>query len=201
MELDELLRLDQLASEGQITRRHLDAVASQLALSDHSTDARYVLAMLSILGDAPDFGYAPIVEPFLYSDNTTIAESAMTVLCLSWAITEPYAELILKWMMGMPSDTMGTSRVTALQVAGQHLLEHSYPAMLEDLIQIFENKNNDNVDRSTAYEALVRAMRGVAASNAVFIASRYGQLPVDSFADLGIIQSAKKRLAREEAET
>jgi hypothetical protein len=157
--------------------------------------------MLSILGDAPNFGYSPTVEPFLYSKNTTIAESAMRVLCLSWEITKPYAELILKWMKGMPSDTMGTSRVTAIQVAGQHLLEHSHPAILAELMQIFENKNNDNVDRSTAYEALVRAIRGVAASNAVFRASKYGQLPVDSVADLEIIQAAKVRLAREETET
>jgi hypothetical protein len=44
-------------------------------------------------------------------------------------------------------------------------------------------------------------MRGVAASNAVFVASKYGQLPVDGVANLEIIQAAKERLAREETET
>lgn len=122
----------------------------------------------------------------------------MEVLCYSWNITEPYSDLILQWMKGAPSVTFGsTSQITAMDVAGFHLFKHSDPDMLAELIRVLENKNNGDNLRRVAYLAIVRAMRGEAASHAAFVASSYGQLPVENFLDPDIVQAAKERLAKE----
>ncbi len=183
------------AEDGTITSAELDMVAKEL---QDVSDVRDIPMLLIVLGAAHEKGmpYLAIVESFLDNSDDLIANTALEVLARYWHLAANYRDLILKLMMGIPSDEHRARKVQAIGVTGMYLHSHTDPEVLRALLTLFEMPETDALTRWFAYEELVKAMHG---DWIKLLHTSVREPDKTKLMNPSIIERAKKRLAKEEA--
>lgn len=149
---DELL---ERAKQGHLSSHEVSEVAAELAGGAPATD-RYTL--LHILGRSGDTAYRPLVESFLICKaDPMLSRLALQILCDYWGYSELYLERVREFVNGVSWDTEEDVRQIAIAIVGEYLRAHSEPALLRELLTIFENEGESQSMREAAYFALSRA--------------------------------------------
>jgi hypothetical protein len=134
----------------------LESVADEL----HSTDTKADrFTLLEILGRSGATSYRSLVETYLDSSNDPmLASLALRVLCFYWDLTPHYIDQILQFLDGVFWDTGKDCKLTAINIAGEHLRDHLSKELLGRLLDIFRTETEDKLIREATYSALARAM-------------------------------------------
>jgi hypothetical protein len=143
------------AKSGVITAQEVSLVAAELRDSTSEADP---YTLLHIVGHSGDTSYRPLVEEFLgHERDPMLARLALQILCDYWGDTTRYAEEVLLFLRGVSWDDEEDVRRAAITTAGEHLRAHLHPAMLRELLRLFEDEREAQIIRESAYCALARA--------------------------------------------
>ncbi len=111
---------------GKLTDAELETVKEKLLGPDTDED-RYLL--LYILGRGGDPRFVRVVEPFVDSpENPMLAALALRILCDYRELAEPYRDVMMAFIRGMPWDDERDAKLSALSEAGEWLRTDRTPS-------------------------------------------------------------------------
>jgi hypothetical protein len=159
------------AEDGRLSLEELHAILDEIREFQDNPNAPKdveIHMLLQIIGYAGAFNHNSIqiqqecrglVEKFLFFPTEPfVTVSALDVLCNDWDLTHDYIEQIKSFMKGVEWDESEHIRVKAMGVAGEYVKETGDIECLKILLEIFENKQERNVLRETAYYYICRAL-------------------------------------------
>lgn len=173
----------------KLTDEEVKSVAEKLQNAP-DTD-RY--SLLHILGRAGNASYRAVVEPFLEGPDELEARLAVWILCRWWGLTDLYIDTLLKFMRGVTWDERLDGKIAAIGVVGEYLNHHSNWKLLHKLIQIFENRKEEQDTRRYAYYALAESL----GYDTQQFPPIYEDVDLLTIVDPVVILKAKARLAKE----
>jgi hypothetical protein len=115
---------------------------------------------------------------------------ALQILCDYWSLATNYTDKLKLFGMGTPCDPHDEVRLMALSCIGELCRTQSSDDLLALLIGVFDNQNERQLVRETAYRAIGRAMGK--SWNELPRASRPFNLVVDI--DVSVVTAAKERI-------
>ena len=152
--------LDELLDEakwGKLANDEIAYVVEQIkATSPGNDDDLYTL--IHILGRAGATQYKNMIEKFLhYPSNSLISAIALRTLCTYWGFEEEYLEPMKQFIQGVDWDTDRDLQMYAIGCAGQYLKDVKDKDLLKLILDVYQNENEDQFSRETAYEAIAFA--------------------------------------------
>jgi hypothetical protein len=144
------------AKKEQLPDEDLAMVASELLKPNPGAD---VYALLYTLGRGGGLAYRDLVEQFLQSEeNPSLASLSLRILCSYWNNTSQYIDRVLEFLRGVPWDEYRECRLAAIGIAGEHIRVSPQTEFLQELMNIYEDENENRLLRKAAYRALARGM-------------------------------------------
>ncbi len=139
------------AMDGTMTEEEIRGVVGRLQ-SPGQADNPYML--LHILGHYGDPQWTSLVERYVdYPQDAMVASMALQVLD-QWGRVGEYLPWVRRLVAGMTWDEEGYARLAAIDAAGDYLRSADDPALLRDIIGIFENEAEKSIMRQAAYTAI-----------------------------------------------
>jgi hypothetical protein len=190
MTVDKYDELLERVRDGTISEEEVAAAAAELEKPQPETD-RYTL--LFIVGRRGGPHYRTLVEPYLQGPDDMLARLALWVLCWYWNLTDRYTGQLLTFLRGVPWDGLEEIRRAAASITGEYLRTHARPELLNELIDIFEKRDENPSLRQYAYYALADAL----GRSTRQLPPIYEGEDLDALVDPLVVQGAKARLITE----
>jgi hypothetical protein len=171
---------------GKCSKKELARIAEELVHAPPDSD-RYIL--LHILGESKQKTFRPLIEQFLNcDDDIALVKMALQTLCVTWGDAILYTDQLLRFLRGVDWDVLRGGHVIlmAISIAGEFLRESKHPALLAELIDIYEKE--DDLFQDAAYIALGRTL-----------GHSWSKLLMKMIKPEKIISDAHQRLAKEMA--
>jgi hypothetical protein len=169
---DMLLRLSKNENLLETDIISIEKFLEQNIESNKKRSLEDLFAALTVLSknDKPDHAY--LVEKFLNLNDPIIIELALETLIFKWGLDNDYEEIIIKYLLGVPFDYDGDLKEKSILIVGNlinknldEIKDTEFPLSERDLrlisllIQIIEDKNEENFIKETAISSLYKSSK------------------------------------------
>jgi hypothetical protein len=133
-----------------LSRQEKERLVAEL---NKSTDRRRSGRLLRILYYALEDWMFPSLVPILEGPSRALAFEVLFIFRGTTAVGE-YAEHFIQLMRGQPWDEVGSCQGLAMRCVGEYLYRHSHPALLRELLNIYESDEYEEDVREEALSSL-----------------------------------------------
>lgn len=169
---DMLLRLSKNENLLETDIISIEKFLEQNIESNKKRSLEDLFAALTVLSknDKPEHAY--LVEKFLNFNDPIIIELALETLIFKWGLDNDYEEIIIKYLLGVPFDYDGDLKEKSILIVGNlinknldEIKDTEFPLSERDLrlisllIQIIEDKNEENFIKETAISSLYKSSK------------------------------------------